>query len=423
MAEQTKAQIIGFASKELGNPLPASYATYRTMRKQPTVALARALSAAPIMAADWTFEGEDEEKRKFIEQMFEPLRHRILESAMFGGIDFGWQGYEKVFDVVDGRQQLVKLKPLLQDITIILIDEKTGAFAGFKQDQFELPLENCLLISFRVEGTMWYGNSLLENARAQYNDWDENNETAKVYDQKVAGAHIVVKYPQEMIITKPDGTDITGYEAAQQIVTDLENNGSIAVPNTLDSETDIGWCIDILEDQGKRTTDFVSRAKYLDSCIVRALLLPERAILEGEFGTKAEAKTHAEIAVTHMELIHQSITEIINWHVVDQVLEMNFGEEAKGSVKIIPAPLVDDRRKLIESLYVKVLQNPQAAIAEYSSWDLPKLRDLFGIPANLSEHTEIVDEGMDGDERKSLEDTEDGEASVSDSSEDFDDVA
>ena len=39
--------------------LPATYATYRLIRKQPTVAFVRAMSMAPIVASTWSFKAKD----------------------------------------------------------------------------------------------------------------------------------------------------------------------------------------------------------------------------------------------------------------------------------------------------------------------------------------------------------------------------
>jgi len=41
---------------------------------------------------------------------------------------------------------------------------------------------------------------------------------------------------------------------------------------------------------------FIDRQKYLDALKMRAFGLPERSILEGSHGTKAEADVHADIA-------------------------------------------------------------------------------------------------------------------------------
>ena len=66
--------------------LPATYNTYRTIRRNPTVALARALSAAPILAAQWTVKSRDgvpDAWVRFIQAEMLPLRQTFLEAALF----------------------------------------------------------------------------------------------------------------------------------------------------------------------------------------------------------------------------------------------------------------------------------------------------------------------------------------------------
>ena len=98
--EQTGAQdgnvSIGVGTVVQSNPLPKSYNTYRTMRKDPTIALARALVIAPVVAGEWRIEADDEvddERIKFIQDQFLGIREPFIEAALFAGIDFGWQGF------------------------------------------------------------------------------------------------------------------------------------------------------------------------------------------------------------------------------------------------------------------------------------------------------------------------------------------
>ena len=162
--------------------MPTTYAHYRQIRKHPTVALARILCAAPVLAAEWSVkahDGANPEWVRLIQDTFMPMRERFLEPALlFGNIDFGYQGFEKVFDQADGYDKLVKLKPLLQDITEICIGHR-GEFLGFRQWGTELGLANALHVGFRIEGSYLYGIPLLENIRETHRDWVECNEGAK----------------------------------------------------------------------------------------------------------------------------------------------------------------------------------------------------------------------------------------------------
>jgi hypothetical protein len=394
MAEKTGAQSVAIIYDKqlaLNYPTSVTYDTYRAMRIQPTLALARALTVAPIVAGKWsTFADEDvdEEVVKFIEDELFGMRSQIMEQALlYGRIDFGWQPWEKVFEMdADGRIHLKKLKPLLHDITDILVDAATGAFAGFQQrsGMTVLELERSLLISWEVEGTNWYGRPLMENARATHTAWDGANTSATRYDNKVAGAHWIVHYPAGR--TTVDGVSTDNFTIASNILQALEGTGSVAIPRTpveyveeLKADT-MGWEIELLSDSSPKQSSIIDRQDYLDKNFVRALLWPERALLEGQYGTKAEASVHAGAALTNMELTDAHITRHINWYVVDQLLALNFGQGMRGKVKLESAPILDERQVFLRELFKDVIKDPAGFADIAERLDIEALFDRLDVP-------------------------------------------
>lgn len=360
-------------SGELTYDLPASIDTYRDMRKDPVIALGRALSLAPIIAGEWSFEAKEnapEGAIEFIEKVMLPLRDNFIEAAFLGGIDFGWQGFEKVFELSDGQIVLIKLKPLLIDITNILVEVATGVFVGFEQkvggEAITLPLAQSLLVSFRVEGTDWRGQSLLENARSVYTQWLEANDGASRYDKKMAGSHWVIYFPVGTSVL--NGTITDNAEIAKGYAKALRSASIMTVPLDfknlvagLDNAT-LGWEIKLISDASARQYAFIPRLEYLDKMKIRALHWPERAILEGKFGTKAEAGVHQDLALAYAELQHQRVTKIVNRECVDQLLELNFGKEARGTVVITASPLVNAKLGFLQDVFKEMLKDPDTLV-------------------------------------------------------------
>ncbi len=390
MGEHTGRQVVtGYGTSSLtgGKRLPASYETYRKMRKHPTIALARALSIAPIVAAEWSVEADEgvpDEVSGFLQKQFVTIRELLVETALLGGIDFGHQAFEKVFAVEGGRIVLRKLKPLLQDLTEILVTA-TGAFDGLKQKAVTLPLDNCLLIPFRVEGTDWYGTPLLENARERWNDWEDANKGAARYDRKVAGAHWVVRYPVGQS-RDVQGSMRDNSELAQEILQTLEASGSIALADEVQAFVEsMGgaksqWQIDLLQDSGGRQPTFVDRLRYLDSLMARAMLIPERSVLEGQYGTKAEAGEQIDVALTEADLTHRHVTRLVNWHAVDQLLALNWGDAMRGKARLVAAPIRDAKLQFVREVYGAFLANPNGFLEESGQIDTDAIKDLLGVP-------------------------------------------
>lgn len=417
--EITRKQSVATSSGFGGHRLPASYETYRKMRRHPTIALARALSIAPIVAAEWSIEADEgvpDWQVAFIRDQFIPAREPLVERCLLGGCDYGWQPFEKVFDSYTEPTtgatlvRLRKLKPLLQQMTDILVDEGTGAFLGFKQKDLRVPLEKGLLVNFRVEGTEHHGEPLLENARETWNDWQEANKGAQRYDRKVAGSHWVIHYPEGESEIPGLGLKANA-EIAQMMLDSLESSGSIAISDLkkayseqLDNGDNQAWRIELMSDASARQANFIERLRYLDTLLARSLLMPERAILEGQFGTLAESETQGDIALTLAELTHKHLTRLINWHAVDQLLALNFGEQSRGAIRLVASPLRDATKAFLKELYTSILTNPSGFLEEFGLIDTDALKDKLGVPkikevattdAAEDEANEIPVEGVD----------------------------
>lgn len=392
--EKSKAQVSTTIGGTLTSPLPASYKTYRTMRKHPTISLTRAMVAAPVLAGSWSVEADDDvdkpdDKTEFIRDQFEVHRERIMESSIkYGRCDFGWQPFELVFHEVDNMVGLEKPKPLLHDITTILVGEH-GEFVGFEQNSntgnpTKLLGKYAMNISFGVEGTNWYGTSLMENSREYYNQWRESNAGAERYDAKIAGSHWVIHYP--VGTTDIDGVETDNADIADDILEAMESSGSVVIPNTQAaqikelSNDNPAWRIELLEDKGSRQPGFTDRLNYLDKLLVRSFLMPERSIMEGQFGTKAEAGAHADLAITQVTLWDRWITNEVNKQAVDTLLEANYGKDLRGKVYLVSAPLADAQLSFLQGVYTQLLTNASTVLEEFPTLNTDAIKDRLGVP-------------------------------------------
>src|SRR5208283_4196650 len=95
-----------------------------------------------------------QEVRGWIDKQFHTVREPLLETILkHGYVDFGHQGFELIWGLdAGGRQCVVRFKPLLPDITEILIDDR-GGLAGLRQREVELTGTSAMLVSFGGEGS------------------------------------------------------------------------------------------------------------------------------------------------------------------------------------------------------------------------------------------------------------------------------
>ncbi len=386
------------------------YATVRAMRKDPTISMVRQLVIAPVIAAPWNFvakEGAPKEAAEFIRKQLEEIRTYLIRTTMFGCIDFGYQAFEKVFDYEDGKIVLRKMKAFIPDYLDILVNVETGSYAGLRDWNtnqgwyVDLPPEKTFVHAFDVEGTYWYGKGYMENAEDAYNQWTTSNDANVRYDTKIAGSHWVIHYP--MGVSVVNGTEKSNETIAQEVLAALQSSGGIAVPKKveeflteLDKETPNSWEIELISDKGATQVAFLDRMGYLDKLKVRALGLPERSILEGKYGTKAEAETHADFAITNIMVRGEDLARDLNWYIVDPLLEINYGKEAVGTVRVVPDAIGSDVKRFLRDVYMKLIGDSRGFLSEVAKLDRKALRETLSVPSIAGEEDdEFFQEELD----------------------------
>lgn len=373
-----------------------TYSELRAVRRDPTVSLARGLLISCIRAGSWNIEADEDvgdDKREFMKHVL-ALRDSFLCNAVgYGLVDYGWMPFEKVFAEKDGRIIIESLKPLLHDITSILVTEH-GRFNGYRQRPMaasigiDLSPDKCFHSAFSIEAGNLYGRPLLADIQEACDMWNEANDGARRYDKKIAGSMLVVKYPPGT--STVNGETITNAALAVMVLDALESSGSVSIPTTIaqtiqeitdDKVLELkSWHVELLSDTSPRQESFSKRLTYLDTLKVRGLLMPERSILEGQYGTKAEAGEHGNFAITNMEAIDRQIASSINNQLVNPILALNYGEQYKGKVRVVAAPLIDKQISFLQKVYSE-LSKTDADI------DLQGLRDKLNIPTKIGDNT------------------------------------
>lgn len=398
-----------FDSRLIQKPGLLTPSEIRTLRRDPTISMMRDIVLAPVVHTEWTIiEGEDapEGAKDFIEKVIFPLRLDFLQRSFFGCIDFGWMPFEKVMEEKDGEVIFTQFKALLQDYTWILAYVDTGKFAGVINTpiDFGVQLDETLLneqesmnINFEVEGTDWYGLSIFEDLKDTDDNWEDANDSAKRYNSKVAGAHWVVYFPVGE--SQFNGTLTDNQDIAINVINTLESNGAVAVPDdimefidSVDNETRGKWRVELLSDSSNTQTTFTDRQKYLDTLKVRAFGIPERSVLEGQFGTKAEAEVHADMGLATIDTKHRQVVRQLNEQAVRQLMRINYGEEVQDTVKIMVAPLVDSRFAVLKESFRLLMQSPNTIDDIMPKLNLRAMMEELSLPALSDEEAAKVEQ-------------------------------
>ena len=374
---------------------PATYATYRAISAHPTIALARGLVTAPILAGSWSYHAREHvpaEWAALVRSQLEPLRSGIVRDAL-RALEFGWYAFEKIYDIRGGRIVLSRLKPLLPDLTEILVDGR-GNFAGLKQADATLPPEKCFVHTYDGEAGHLHGRSRHENIRKRWSEWEAVAEKAGQYQKKVASIVCQVHYPQGTARDE-SGAEISNYSSALRIAEGVAAGKSVVIPNLFAAADDVSraaelagksqYVLSFLDPGGTDfSSGFVEHLRYLDSLLFRGWLRPERSGLEGLSGARAEAQVHTDAAVVDSELIDAELARAVTNGIVDDLLVLNFGEAARGAVRVTPSPIVDRKLDVLKQVLTGVLAHPLSLKQFLATADLNAIYDQLDIPRGTS---------------------------------------
>jgi hypothetical protein len=386
----------GFAPPDAG-----TLATYRRISAHPTVALVMKMVTAPIVANTWGWmkkPGVPQQRLDFVRDMLQPLRGTILTDGL-RALAMGFSAFEKVWVVQGDRVVLSNLKPLLPEITQVLVDSH-GNFRGLRNQAADGTVRNLLgnkafLYTYDGECGNYYGRSRHENVRVTFCQAMQTAERMAQYQKKVAGVIAQLHYPEG---TSRDaaGVERSNDLIAQQILEAVSMGRSVRFPNLFASIEDPATAADlagksqwVLSQFDLGSTDhsagLLNALAYYDKLLFRGWLRPERVGLDTQHGSRADAQQHSESSIVDSELIDQDFAGAFNRGVIDDVLTLNFGPDARGSVWVDPSPISDNQIQTSKAVLTALLGNAQTAPSVAGQIDITALLDDLDVAAKIND--------------------------------------
>jgi len=374
-------------------PDPGTFDTYRRMRMDPTITMARAAATAPIKSAGWSWKADDDAPAgslQFVQDTLDRLVPSILREVCFA-LDYGFQSAELVWLAKGGAWVIDQFKPLLPELTKIRVTQ-SGDFAGLEQKGGTLDTFHSFLFTHDREGDNHYGRARHENIREHaWAPWVETAKRKSAYFAKAAGVIPQVTYPVGKSRGK-DGAEVDNFDIGTRLLAEMSSGKGVLMPWSLqkwaesalakgaDPMTLMAWRIQFLETRAGHGSEFLEDMRYLDSLKMRGWLVPERVALEGQHGTLAEAGAHADIAIACSEEVLTQAVGDINAQLVDPLLAVNFGPDVAGKVRMEAAPIVDTERDYIRALIKDILVQPGNLDLFLETLDLDSALDQAGLP-------------------------------------------
>jgi SPP1 gp7 family putative phage head morphogenesis protein len=357
-----------------------SMSTYKQMRNHPIINMGINFTTLGLADAPRVFESEDKEIATILDRMFDPIWKRLIIEAT-ESLSYGWKPFElryepgtvkytheeekKVFEGILPRQP----RGLDPENNRILI-EADGSLKGFEQlyTQGKVLVEDkkCLLIIHQLESGNYYGISMLEPA---YSSWYTAAINMQFHtrwlERKGTGIHKGL-YPSGK---DPNGKDNS--EVMLDLLDSLMEGTAVALPSGRDDNNNLMWDIQLLEGNDK-TDSFIKFHDYLDKTMLRSLVIPERALTQGEVGARASVEAFTDLFIQRKQSILDTIVDYIDRYFVRTIVDLNWGTEIEVHVK---ADRLSDESKATAYQIVQKLVE-QGRINPERNW----LIDKTGIP-------------------------------------------
>lgn len=418
------------ANGSIVQPRKGSYGTYRLMSLDATLRMIRQLICAPILASQWTVQAVEGKKPRqawldLVTNQILPLRQSILRESL-RYLEFGWRPFERVYEIENGTYVLKKLKPLLPEFCQILTD-RHGAFAGLTTNTTDgdgpLAPNKAWIVTNDGEAGNMYGMSRHEAAYDPWVDTQYARLRAAMLAGKLAGVQPMVFYRPGVSpvagATLPDGSSgMDNGEIAKRLVNSLFQGKGVSIPTTdfTDSELQenpklaeaVSWRIELFNagSYSPAMDGIIRERQYQDVLKVRAWGWPERSALEAEHGSKADSEQHTDNASLDVKLIDDDIAEQVSRGqpdndvpgIIDEICVLNFGEEARGTIEVKPAPLTDPKLELYAKLIDAVFANPTLApeFAKGVDWeDVFSHLDISAADGALEKLPDAIQKAID----------------------------
>ena len=352
------------------NPSKIPLKTYDDMRNHFTIAGALGSVKLPILSVDWYIDSENEEVAKFIEANLREFWSDFIRDILLA-FDFGFSGFEKVFEIDD--KGYIKLKKLLNidvnSINIKLTDD--GSYDGLIQNSstgkvISIPAQKSFVFTHTKEFNNFYGRPRI---RPSYTPWFISRymlDFCNTFYERYGNPAVIGYAPIGK--SKYNNTDIDNMDYMLKIAERLQNASAMILPFSEGKQ----WSFETFE--SKRTGgDYIDYIKYLDMGMFTGCLVPSLSFSSGEKGSYALFETQAD---TFSQGIDGELTDIkghIDKYIIRPLVEYNFGKDVKA--QWVYHPLSSKDRQLVRQVMLALVQQGKIDFA------VNFLSESLGLPA------------------------------------------
>lgn len=393
-----------------------TYATYRWMWQHPIIRYAESVATSIIEASTWEYEKVKTTRRpdapdewlNLVTEVFDALRASLIRDFYIEGRRMAWAPGEIIWKNEDDLLKIERVKPLVQDISELLQDKFGNIVGGVNyanpdqnstgEIRLAAPFKFFYYAHLPTAGNP-YGESWLEGCRATaWKDWMKCAQQIDKLANKITGVVTVITSPAGTFPGAEPGKTVTYQANAEKVIKALANGAAgVWMPSigiTPDARGNVDAIKLMAELAGKSLTniqvlDFgqqsaaiepiLERMKHNEELMFNAGLRSARTGLEAEHGTKAEAGVHTDTGTVNAETDDERFARWCQV-LVDALLVANFGQRAKGRVRIKPPSLVDRKSSVLRAFLLAIGNSTEVQRELAATADVTRILRVLDVP-------------------------------------------
>ncbi len=402
----------------------------KKMRTDGQIQLGLTAIKAPVIGtlADVpAIEGDDPEVNAFVDTMLEGFWKSLVRSSM-NGLDFGFLPHEKIFEredftwswqvkegakTVDKESTLTmawvlkKLKDIDPEGVKIWVEGDSESFAGFTEKGKEVkdivPAPKAFVFTPEREFGNLYGKPRLIPPYEPWTTFTILEYFSNRYFERFGEPGIKVGYSPDPVQNESGTRETYPGELAAAAAEAYKGNGIYLHPSVYDEATkEPIYTFDIISDD-RRGSDWIGILDFHLKRILRALLIPERALTQDtQVGSLASAQAYHEHFVLMLQQVVESFVEHVNLYIVPEIIRLALGAD-RATAKLIAPSISTENEMLIDEL-IKVAAKDDESVREIIDWTNMLITNNIPIIEKAEDDngddTEPAPEGEEEESRK-----------------------
>src|SRR4030042_1665033 len=371
-------------------------AQYKRMRMNPMCWLGLNFIKLGLNAVPFNVDcTEDDDVKAIAEVMLKKIWNRMFRDALekldygFKAMEIRWEGGTLKYTLEEKQKKftghLFKQPRSLDGETIeILVEPGIGTLRGFRQDfkkESDCLVEErkALLFVKNLESGNFHGISALEPSFPYWYDSNLNRQFHMRWLERKGTGFFKGWYPDGE--TEVDGAVMANQQIMLDLLDSIMEGNAIALPSDRDEAGNLLWDIEFMSDQDK-TNPFLERSNYIDEMILKSLIIPEKALTQGEVGARASIESFQNMFIQRKQDILDETVEAIDKYYLPHFIEVNFGKDIE--IHVTAGKLDDNSKETAGKIVEKLLDKDKIKV------DVMWLVDKTGIPMEEQEPPEPI---------------------------------